>query len=60
MYAYPLDELAWAVGRERQEEARRARPHTEDPPASPESLRALLAHVIGCLDPAAPGSSGCH
>ena len=31
MYAYPLDELAKAVIREREREARQTRPHTDKP-----------------------------
>ena len=38
MYAYALEELAWAVAREREEEARRARPHTEDRPKIAETV----------------------
>jgi len=30
MYAYALDELVWAIARERQEEARQTRPHTDE------------------------------
>ena len=32
MYAYALEELAWVAARERAEEARQTRPHTEDRP----------------------------
>jgi len=30
MYPYALDDLAWAVAREREEEARQTRPHTDE------------------------------
>lgn len=30
MFSYITDELIWAIGREREEEARRVRPHTTE------------------------------
>lgn len=37
MYPYSLDELAWALAREREEEARQTRPHPEQKAAAVES-----------------------
>lgn len=56
MQGYVPEELAWALARERAEEARRTRPHIEWPP-SPEPLRSWLARLLVrvgiCLDPTA-------
>ncbi len=30
MYPYSIEELAWAVAREREDEARKTRPHVEE------------------------------
>ncbi len=46
MYAYPIEELTWAIARERQEEARRTRPHTEAHPQPKESLRSSLVRWL--------------
>ena len=44
MYGYSIDELAWAVARERQEEARQTQPHTEDRPQPETPVRSWLGH----------------
>lgn len=46
MCAYALEEMAWAVAREREEEARQTRPHTEERPAPREPLRSQLARLL--------------
>ncbi len=45
MYPY-IEELVWAVERERREEARRMRPHTESRPKSGQNLRSRLARTL--------------
>ncbi len=45
MYPY-IEELVWATNRERLEEARRTRPHTESRPKSGQNLRARLARTL--------------
>ena len=45
MYPY-IEELIWATNRERLEQARRTRPHTESRPTSGESLRLRLARTL--------------
>ena len=45
MYPY-IEELVWAMGQERQEEARRMRPHTESRPKSGQTLRSRLARTL--------------
>ena len=45
MYPY-IEELVWATNRERQEEARRMRPHTESRPKSGQNLRSRLARTL--------------
>ena len=45
MYPY-IEELVWATNRERLEQARRMRPHTENRPMSGESLRLRLARTL--------------
>ncbi|MBI2912395.1 MAG: hypothetical protein HYY03_00565 [Chloroflexi bacterium] len=42
MYACPVEELVWAVARERQEEARQTQPHTEDRPQPESRVRSWL------------------
>ena len=70
MYAYPLEELTWAITRERAEEARQTRPHTEERPRLVEPLRSWLArwlvgvgdrpdHVAGRSSPRAVGNDCC-
>ena len=58
MYAYPLEELAWAIAREREEEARHIRPHTEERPRPLEPLRSWLSRWLIGAGPqrARPGS----
>jgi hypothetical protein len=46
MYALPVEELAWALAREREEEARQARPPTPERPARPLSARLRIRNVI--------------
>jgi len=41
MLSFMTDELVWAIQRERQEEARKLRPHVEP---KPQSERAVLGH----------------
>ena len=70
MCAYALEEMAWAVAREREEEARQTRPHTEERPESREPLRSRLARLLVLagirLDRRAgesalkPANNGCH
>lgn len=38
MYPYSIDELAWAVDRYREEEARQTRPHPEEKPTEVNSV----------------------
>ncbi len=38
MYPYSIDELAWAVDRDREEEARQTRPHPEEKPTEVNSV----------------------
>ena len=45
MYPY-IEELVWAMDRERREEARRMRPHTESRPRSGQNLRSRLARTL--------------
>ena len=45
MYPY-IEELVWAINRERLEEARRMRPHTESRPTSGQNLRSRLARTL--------------
>ena len=45
MYPY-IEELVWAIDMERQEEARRMRPHPESRPKSGQNLRSRLARVL--------------
>lgn len=40
------EELAWAMAREREEEARRMRPHAEQRPVTRPSLRSRLARKL--------------
>ena len=44
MYPYSVDELVWAITRDREDEVRQIRPHTEEKanaPASKESRKPL-------------------
>jgi hypothetical protein len=56
MQSYIPEELIWAITREREEEARRVRPHTERrtdpaPAPSPENRdRPSWRHLQPCLD----------
>ena len=45
MYPY-IEELIWATNRERLEQARRTRPHTEGRPTSGQNLRSRLARTL--------------
>ncbi len=69
MQMYALEEMARAIAREREEEARQTRPHTEGRPQPREPLRSRLARLLVLagihLDPTAgesalkPANSGC-
>ena len=46
---YALEEMAWAIAREPQEEARRTRPHTEERPKTPPTVIAVtVLPADGC------------
>ena len=46
MYAYPVDELAWAIAREREEEARQTQPHAQVRPEPGTPLRSWLGRWL--------------
>jgi len=68
MYAYPVEELAQAVIREREREARQTRPHTDKPATERQPLRSRLAQLLmavavhldrGAGDSMRPAGRGC-